>query len=169
MQLHARATLPSTVPNIIGLISGSLTLAKTPRDRQLPKPLHGPYRISQGLQQAHSNQVHEFVDALVEGKTPPYTGDNGRRDIKTIMAVLTTIPRPPRGPCPEFTSTTTRDVAVLVGVRSVGMSASGGKRTGRFWAASHESCPLLGQRTAAATRPRFGRSKEHNRPLDGAK
>jgi hypothetical protein len=35
---------------------------------------------------AHINQIHEFVDALVEDKTPRYTGHNGRRDVQTTMA-----------------------------------------------------------------------------------
>ncbi|TAT84811.1 Gfo/Idh/MocA family oxidoreductase [Rhizobium ruizarguesonis] len=37
---------------------------------------------------AHTNQIHEFVDALTSGSTPRYTGHNGRRDIQTTMAAI---------------------------------------------------------------------------------
>ena len=38
--------------------------------------------------QAHTNQIHEFVDALTAGKAPRYTGNDGWRDVKTTMAAI---------------------------------------------------------------------------------
>ncbi|WP_371264025.1 Gfo/Idh/MocA family oxidoreductase [Pseudomonas sp. ABFPK] len=38
--------------------------------------------------QAHTNQIHEFVEALKAGKKPRYTGEDGYRDIKTTMAAI---------------------------------------------------------------------------------
>jgi len=37
---------------------------------------------------AHLNQIHEFVDALISGKTPRYTGIDGKRDVRTTMAAI---------------------------------------------------------------------------------
>lgn len=37
---------------------------------------------------AHHNQIHEFVDCLVAGTSPRYTGYNGKRDIQTTMATI---------------------------------------------------------------------------------
>jgi predicted dehydrogenase len=38
---------------------------------------------------AHLNQICAFVDALIAGKTPRYTGLDGRRDVQTTMAAIT--------------------------------------------------------------------------------
>lgn len=37
---------------------------------------------------AHRNQIHSFVDALISGVSPRYTGRDGRRDVKTTMAAI---------------------------------------------------------------------------------
>jgi predicted dehydrogenase len=37
---------------------------------------------------AHINQIHEFIAALISGKTPRYTGYDGLRDIRTTMAAI---------------------------------------------------------------------------------
>ncbi len=37
---------------------------------------------------AHRNQIHSFVDALVQGISPRYTGRDGRRDVRTTMAAI---------------------------------------------------------------------------------
>ena len=37
---------------------------------------------------AHLNQIHEFVDAITSGVTPRYTGEDGRRAVKTTMAAI---------------------------------------------------------------------------------
>jgi predicted dehydrogenase len=37
---------------------------------------------------AHTNQIHEFIDALQTGTTPRYTGVDGWRDIRTTMATI---------------------------------------------------------------------------------
>ena len=37
---------------------------------------------------AHLNQIHEFVDALMSGAPARYTGEDGRRAVKTTMAAI---------------------------------------------------------------------------------
>ena len=37
---------------------------------------------------AHRNQIHEFVDALIVGRPPRYTGRDGLREIRTTMAAI---------------------------------------------------------------------------------
>jgi predicted dehydrogenase len=37
---------------------------------------------------AHHNQIHEFIGALTTGKTPRYTGHDGRRHVQTTMAAI---------------------------------------------------------------------------------
>lgn len=37
---------------------------------------------------AHANQIHSFVEALLAGTSPRYTGRNGLHDIKTTMAAI---------------------------------------------------------------------------------
>jgi predicted dehydrogenase len=37
---------------------------------------------------AHRNQIHAFVDSLIRGDKPRYTGRDGRRDVQTTMAAI---------------------------------------------------------------------------------
>jgi predicted dehydrogenase len=37
---------------------------------------------------AHQNQINEFIDALIRGRKPSYTGEDGKRDVQTTMAAI---------------------------------------------------------------------------------
>ena len=37
---------------------------------------------------AHQNQINEFIDALIVGRKPSYTGEDGKRDVQTTMAAI---------------------------------------------------------------------------------
>ena len=37
---------------------------------------------------AHQNQINEFIDALISGCKPSYTGEDGKRDVQTTMAAI---------------------------------------------------------------------------------
>ena len=37
---------------------------------------------------AHQNQINEFIDALIHGRKPSYTGEDGKRDVQTTMAAI---------------------------------------------------------------------------------
>ena len=37
---------------------------------------------------AHQNQINELIDALISGRKPGYTGEDGMRDVKTTMAAI---------------------------------------------------------------------------------
>ncbi|MEL0329726.1 MAG: Gfo/Idh/MocA family oxidoreductase [Deltaproteobacteria bacterium] len=37
---------------------------------------------------AHQNQINEFIDALIGGRKPSYTGEDGKRDVQTTMAAI---------------------------------------------------------------------------------
>jgi predicted dehydrogenase len=37
---------------------------------------------------AHQNQINEFIDALISGCKPSYTGEDGKRDVQTTMAEI---------------------------------------------------------------------------------
>ncbi|MEC7193993.1 MAG: Gfo/Idh/MocA family oxidoreductase, partial [SAR324 cluster bacterium] len=37
---------------------------------------------------AHQNQINEFIEALIGGRKPSYTGEDGKRDVQTTMAAI---------------------------------------------------------------------------------
>ena len=37
---------------------------------------------------AHQNQINEFIEALISGRKPSYTGEDGKRDVQTTMATI---------------------------------------------------------------------------------